>query len=79
MLAVGGFLKNPAIEIEPGKFPIDKAFRTRSQFRRNVPRRRLGEPARGFQPLRKTRFECDDTRSAAIDVARTIAGLGGVF
>jgi hypothetical protein len=50
MLAIGGLFENAAIEIEPGQFPVDEAFRARDELGGDVPRCRFGKPHRGFEP-----------------------------
>ena len=66
MLAVGGLLEDAAIEVEPGQFPVDKAFRARGELRGDVPRRRFGEPHRGFEPLGEVGLKRDGGGLATI-------------
>ena len=51
VFAIGGFLKNAAIEIEPRQFTVDETIRARGQRRRRVPFCRLGEPCGRGQPV----------------------------
>ena len=52
MPAVGGFFENAPVEIEPGQFPIDEAFRARGQLRRRVLFGRLSQPYGRIQTAR---------------------------
>ena len=67
MTAIGGFLEDAAVEIEPRQLTIDEAVRARGQSRRSVPLRRFGEPGRRFQSRRRAGFERNSGRLAAVD------------
>ena len=66
MFAVGGFLENAAVEIEPGQFAVDEALRTGGQRGSFVPLSRLGEPHRGGQSVRLAILKRDGGGLAAL-------------
>ena len=66
VLAVFRFLKNAAVEVEPGQFPVDEPFRAGGKFGCRMAFRTLREPLGGLQTLRRTMVECDRGRLATI-------------
>ena len=65
--AIGGFLENAAVEVQPGQFTVDEAVRAGGQRRGDMTLRRYAQPRRRFQPLHLSGFERDGSRLAAID------------
>ena len=66
VLAVGGFLENATIEIEPRQLPVDEPFRAGGEFGCCMAFRPPCKPLGGFQALRRTMVECDRGRLATI-------------
>jgi hypothetical protein len=65
-IAVGRFLEDAAVEIEPRQFPVDEPFRARGKLGCGMAFRPFRKPLGGLQTLRRTMVECDYGRLATI-------------